>query len=76
MATVEQLQEWLVEARVAYHDLQTGKALVEVYDANGERARYTAANASRLWAYIAWLEAEIASRNGPRHRRPLRPIFS
>lgn len=76
MASVEQLQAWLVEARAAYHDLQTGKSLVEAHDANGERARYTAANASKLWAYIQWLEAEIAKKNGPAHRRPLRPVFS
>ena len=76
MATVEQMQAWLVEAEVAYHDLQTGKSMVEAQDANGERARYTAANASRLWAYIQWLKSQIAGTATTASRRPLRPIFS
>lgn len=74
MATVEQMRVWLVEAENAYHDLQTGKSMVEAQDANGERARYTAANASRLKAYIIDLKRQlgIATANSG----PLRPIFS
>jgi len=76
MATVEQMQVWLVEAQKAYHDLQRGALMVEAQDSNGERARYTAANAKSLWAYIEWLKAQIAGTDTTAARRPLRPIFS
>ena len=76
MATVEQMRVWLVEAEGAYHNLQTGQAMVEAQDANGERARYTAANASRLWQYIQWLKGQIAGSDQSVALRPLRPIFS
>lgn len=76
MATVEQMRVWLVEAENAYHALQTGTSIVEAQDSNGERARYTAANASKLWQYILWLREQLAGTNTPAARRPLRPIFS
>ena len=78
-ATPEQIATWrlwLVEAERAYHDLSTGKSMVQARDSNGEEARYTAANASRLWAYIQWLKAQIAGSDTVAARRPLRPIFS
>lgn len=75
MATVEQMRVWLVEAEAAYHDLQTGKSMVEAQDSNGERARYTAANASKLRSYIEWLKSQIAGSTSTAIR-PLRPTFS
>lgn len=66
----------LLEARLAYHRLQTGQQEVEVRDANGESVRFTNANASRLKQYIAELEAEIAGTDPITSRRPLRPMFS
>lgn len=76
MATVEQMQVWLVEAENAYHALQTGTAIAEAQDSNGERARYTSSNATKLWQYILWLKAQIAGTDTIASRRPLRPIFS
>lgn len=76
MATVEQMQVWLVEAENAYHALQTGTLLVEAQDSNGERCRYTAANASKLWQYILSLREQLAGTNTVAARRPLRPVWS
>lgn len=76
MATIEQMRVWLVEAENAYHALQTGQAMVEAQDANGERARYTVANASRLWQYIQWLRAQINGVDQAAALRPMRPIWS
>ncbi|RWF33708.1 gpW family head-tail joining protein [Mesorhizobium sp.] len=70
MATTAEL---LAEAKSAYHRLQIGESAVEVRDATGESVRYTPANASRLKAYIAELEAE---NNGcGRVVPPLRPVW-
>lgn len=53
------LQERLEDAENAYHDLVTGKAVVEVVDQNGERVRYSAANRSALLSYIGELKWQI-----------------
>jgi hypothetical protein len=67
------LSEQLVQARTEYHNLIVGlKARVYV-DQNGERIEYTAANASRLQAYILDLERQLGSAN--RHPGPLRVYF-
>lgn len=67
--------ERLQEARNAYHLLMTGQSAVEIRDSNGESVRFTAANASRLLAYIDELSAEVAGEALQRTRRPLRPIW-
>ncbi len=54
--------ELLAEAKAAYHSLMIGQSARVVVDQNGERIEYTAANAARLQAYIAQLEAKIAGR--------------
>ncbi|MBX3476677.1 MAG: phage tail protein [Brevundimonas sp.] len=59
------LAEQIAEAEAAYHALQTGKAVVEVQDSNGERVRYSQANAGRLAAYIAELKRRIAGAARP-----------
>lgn len=65
-------EEQLAAARIAYFNLMTGKAVKVVIDQNGERVEFVAANADRLRAYIAALEAQIA---GATLRRPLVPVF-
>lgn len=52
-------QQMLDEARQAYHDLLTGRAVRVVVDQNGERIEYTAANRSALSAYISDLERQL-----------------
>ena len=66
------LADDLAAAKQAYFNLVTGKMPKVVWDQNGERIEYTAANADRLKAYIADLEAQIA---GTTTRRPLIPVF-
>lgn len=53
----------------------TGKSVREVRDQNGETVTYTVANAAKLAAYIAQLEAECAKANGRGHIGPLGMIF-
>ena len=52
-------EELLALAEAAYHDLMTGRAVVEVRDQNGESIRYNPANAYRLANYIAELKRQI-----------------
>lgn len=66
------LAEQLDAAKAAYFNLLTGKMPKVVWDQNGERIEFTAANADRLKALIGQLEAEIA---GTVTRRPLIPVF-
>lgn len=47
----------LQAAQDAYDKLLNGEAVAEFQDQNGERVRYTSANASRLLARIKELEA-------------------
>lgn len=60
------LQQYLTEAQTAYHRLLTGGGVVTVKDQNGEMVTYQQASAVRLAAYIASLEAQIASLTGER----------
>ena len=67
--------ERLQEAKNVYGLLIMGQSAVEVRDSNGESVRFTAANASRLLAYIDQLSAEVSGEALPRTRRPLRPMW-
>lgn len=58
--TTQQLFDDAVEK---YHLLQTGQAAVEFQDQNGERVRYTAANAARLLNYIGVLAGALGVPN-------------
>jgi hypothetical protein len=58
------LAQRLVEAELAYHNLQVGGGVQRVQDATGESVTYTTANVSRLRAYIADLKAQIAGEVG------------
>lgn len=54
------MQERLLEAQGAYHDLQIGKAVASVRDQNGEEVRYTQTSRNDLLAYITSLQNQIA----------------
>lgn len=69
------IQQRLIEARSAYHNLQLGQSAVEVRDSNGDAVRYTPANASRLKAYIAELEASLQTTTSTRARKPMVPTW-
>lgn len=58
MATI---QEQLDEAKLAYHQLQTGKMPRVVVDQNGERVEFTAANRQALYDYIKYLEGLLGT---------------
>lgn len=59
------LAERLVEAEAAYHELLTGKAMVELRDQNGELIKYQAANARQLATYIAELKRQLSTDTRP-----------
>jgi len=68
-------QQKLDAAEAAYHDLMTGRSARVVVDQNGERVEFTAANASRLQAYINTLQAQIAGQSATQARGPLSVYF-
>jgi len=68
MATIA---DRLAEAESAYHDLMTGKAVVEVTDQNGEKVVFHRASASKLAQYIQSLKTQVGSGN----RGPMRVYF-
>lgn len=68
MADLATLQLWLLEARTALHKLNTGKLEASVsYD--GKSVSYSQADRSKLEAYIARLEDQIAALTGAHRRR-------
>jgi hypothetical protein len=52
-------QSMLDEAVLALHDLQIGKAVVEVRDQNGETIKYSRARSAELVAYIQELKRQL-----------------
>lgn len=58
----------LGEAEQAYHALMTGVSARVVVDQNSERVEFTAANATRLYNYIAQLKAQLAPCDGTQYR--------
>lgn len=54
-------QALLDEARKAYHALMTGTSPRVVVDSSGERLEFVAANASKLYNYIAELEQKLGT---------------
>ena len=75
MLTIEQLQTRLSEALDAQHRLMLGEQAVQVRDSDGSMVSYSAANASRLSQYIAWLQAELRALQSPLARAPIRPVW-
>lgn len=67
-----ELQRNLAEAKAAYHKLMLGRSARVFVDQNGERVEYTAANASRLSAYIKDLETALGL---VKIAGPMRPFF-
>jgi len=67
------LEARLTEAQTAYHNLQLGTSARVVVDQNGERVEYTAANSSKLRAYITELEALLAGKST--RARPMKVWF-
>lgn len=59
--------EQLLEARAAYHALQTGRAAVSFRDGNGEELTYARASIAKLAAYIRDLETQQIGK---------RPVFA
>lgn len=74
---IADIQQRLREARAALHNVQIGQSAVEIRDSNGDAVRYTPANASRLKAYIAELEALLKNDEAlmRRARRPMVPTW-
>lgn len=68
------LVEKLADAREAYHDLMTGKAVRVVVDANGERVEFTAANRQALYSYIQQLAAQVESESSATTVRASSPV--
>jgi hypothetical protein len=77
MASLAQLQTWLLEAELALHKLATGQTANVIVDQNGERVEYNKASMSSLRTYIGDLKAQIAQAGGtgPASVGPLRPWF-
>lgn len=70
------LQQWLLDAQQALHDLMTGtKPIVVTYvQGDGQKSvTYTKANIDYLRGYIQELKAQLGITRG---RRPMRPLFS
>lgn len=57
--TPEQIQARLLEAREAYHALQTGTMARVVVDQDNQRTEFAVANAAKLYAYIQSLESQL-----------------
>lgn len=72
------LQDRLVAAERAYHDLMTGKSVRVLVDQNGERVEFTLANHFRLSTYIQLLKNQLANECGigkPVMSGPMRFLF-
>lgn len=59
MASRAQLQAWLDDAELAYHNIQTGQAVKVFVDQNGERVEYSSGSSLRLVAYIDGLKRQL-----------------
>lgn len=55
----QQLEVWLTEARLAYHQLNMGQRAKVFVDQNGERIEYEGATRGQLLAYIRDLERQL-----------------
>lgn len=70
------LQQWLLDAQTAMHDLMTGvKPKVVLYtQGDGQKSvTYTEANIANLRGYIQELKAQLGITCG---RHPIRPYFT
>lgn len=69
MIIIPATQPLLDDALAKYHALMTGTSARVVVDQNGERVEFTAANATKLYAYIQMLQSQLnpyaGCNNGP-----------
>lgn len=68
------LADQLADAETQYHELLLGRVPRVIVDQNGERVEFTAANSSKLYAYILQLRTLIAESGTP-VSGPMRVIF-
>lgn len=68
----QKLKARLEDAEDSFHLVMTGQSARVFVDQNGERIEYTAANASRLQAYIATLKSQLGLL---RIAGPMKPWF-
>ena len=73
MATQQQLEAWLSEAEQARHELIVGNKAVSVSSSSGKSVTYTAAELTKLDAYIASLKAQLGQASG--YGYPFVPTF-
>lgn len=75
MADLETLEQRLVEAESAYHQLMMGDREVEVTFSDGRRVRLGEADAASLKRYIGELQTEIVATRAPHARGPVGFLF-
>lgn len=77
MADCTSIETRLARARATFDDWMNGQVATRFVDQNGESVSYSTGGLARLEAYIAKLEAQLAScQNGtPMYRGPLRFTF-
>lgn len=68
-------QLMLDEARLAYHQLQSGVQARVIVDMNGERVEFTSSNAARLYAYILMLANQLEPQTIPDQCGPAGFLF-
>lgn len=79
MADLTTLLQWKTDAQTAYHSLQIGQSVVEVWR-DGRRLNYTRANVNDLRAYLTELDGLILAAGGDSTlvavpRKIMRPVF-
>ena len=64
MATLQELEDYLAEARSSYHRIISGGKPQTVREADGSTVVYQLASAKDLAFYISSLESQIAAAQG------------
>jgi hypothetical protein len=64
MATLQELEGYLAQARSAYHRIISGSQAQTVREADGSTVVYQLAQAKDLAFYISTLESQIAAAQG------------
>ncbi len=77
MATIPlTVEQKLDEAKLAYHQLNTGTMARVVVDQSGQRVEFTAANKANLYQYIQDLSAQLGvGTSVPLNNGPARFVF-
>lgn len=61
MATQQEIETLLAQAKSAYHSLVTGTMARVIVDKNGERVEFAASAKGELYSYIRTLESQLPS---------------